>query len=357
MPAAEDAAISAAEAERLFDGFSHFSALILAISGGPDSTALLWLAARWCKAVDGGPKLVAVTVDHGLRPESKREAAAAKRLARSLGVEHRTLRWAGRKPKTGLQEAARFARYRLLAEVAHNAGARHVLTAHTLDDQAETVLFRMARGSGVSGLAGMGFLTGMPIKEGQGVLLVRPLLGVPKSRLIATLETAKVPYADDPTNRDPRFARPRLRALMPALAREGLTPARLARMATRVERVEDVVYHAVNDAQSRVAPGEWPRTGPVTMNAESFADLPPEIRLRLLGRAIDWTGNEGPVELGKLEALEAAMSEPLSAAMLQLTHLARFRRTLAGALITLRDDVLTVERAPPRRTKGAPKRP
>ena len=153
---ADDVPISGAEAAALFADLASVPALILAVSGGPDSTALLWLAARWRARRKRGPRLIVVTVDHGLRPESAREALAVKRLARALKVEHRTLRWTGRKPKTGIQEAAREARYRLLSGAACQAGARHILTAHTLDDQAETILFRMARGSGVSGLAGMG---------------------------------------------------------------------------------------------------------------------------------------------------------------------------------------------------------
>src|SRR5215469_13187116 len=148
-------AIRDGEASALFHGLENLPALILAVSGGPDSTALLVLAARWAKRLKRAPKLLAVTIDHGLRPEAAREAAAVKRLARRFGVAHRTLRWRGRKPKTGLQQAARVARYRLLAEVAAGAGYAHILTAHTLDDQAETVLFRLARGSGLMGLAGM----------------------------------------------------------------------------------------------------------------------------------------------------------------------------------------------------------
>ncbi len=121
---------------------------MLAVSGGPDSTALMVLAARWRQSLKVKPKLIAVTVDHGLRAESKREAAAVGRLARKLGLAHRTLRWTGAKPKTGLQQAARAARYRLLADAARKLSASHILTAHTLDDQAETVLIRMSAAAG-----------------------------------------------------------------------------------------------------------------------------------------------------------------------------------------------------------------
>ena len=349
-----DAAISAAEAERLFHALAHFPFLILAVSGGPDSTALLVLAARWLRSLEAPPKLIAVTVDHGLRPASKREAGAVKRLARSLGVEHQTLRWVGRKPKTGLQAAARNARYRLLAQAARKAGARHVVTAHTLDDQAETVLFRLARGSGVSGLSGMDLIGAVPVEEGGGILLVRPLLGVPKARLIATLKRAKIPYADDPTNRDPRFTRPRLRTLMPALAREGLTAERLALLARRVQRVEDTLFAALNDAQIRLVPTEAD-TRPVSMPAEAFFALPQEIGLRLLERAIAWNGDEGPAELGKLEALHQALLAEAEGLDLQGKVRQRIRRTLAGALVTLAGDRITIERAPPRRR--ASKRP
>ena len=112
--------------------------------------------------------------------------------------------------------AARAARYRLLAQAARASGATHILTAHTRDDQAETLLMRMLRGSGIAGLAAMARET-----ERDGVWLARPLLDVSKSQLIATLNKAKIAFADDPTNRDPNFTRPRLRALMPALAAEG----------------------------------------------------------------------------------------------------------------------------------------
>jgi tRNA(Ile)-lysidine synthase len=252
VPAAERAApVSAAEARALFAGLKSAPALLLAVSGGPDSTALMVLAARWRAALERGPQLLAVTVDHGLRAESRREARAAKELASRLGIRHRTMRWTGAKPAAGLQEAARVVRYRLLAAAARAAGAGHILTAHTLDDQAETVLLRMARGSGLTGLAAMAREkilmgqagdNGASRRSGAGpLLLVRPLLDLPKARLIATLDAGGISFCDDPSNRDPRFTRARLRDLMPVLAGEGLDAKRLALLAQRLRRAEATI--------------------------------------------------------------------------------------------------------------------
>jgi tRNA(Ile)-lysidine synthase len=344
--AADDAPVAAAEARSLFADLAELPALILAVSGGPDSTALLVLVARWRDALAQGPKLTAVTIDHGLRPGARREAQAAKRLARSLGVAHRTMCWIGGKPAAGLQQAARRARYGLLAAAAQSAGARHVLTGHTLDDQAETVLLRLSCGSGIGGLAAMAGSSPLP---GDGdITLVRPLLDLPKSRLIATLRQAGIPYADDPSNCDPRFTRARLRELMPLLSQEGLAPRRLALLARRARRSEAVVEAAVEHAAAELAPQPWPARGPVVFPAARFGGLPGEVALRLLGRAIACTGDEGPVELGKLEALAASLA--------QARGDVRFRRTLAGALVTLKGERLSVERAPPRRRIAA-KRP
>ena len=226
MPDPDHSPISVQHAKRLFADWKAAPAIVLAVSGGPDSMALMWLAARWRRALARGPRLIAVTVDHGLRPEAAREARDVKRLARTLDLPHRTLRWTGAKPKTGLPAAARAARYRLLAQAARASGATHILTAHTRDDQAETLLMRMLRGSGIAGLAAMARET-----ERDGVWLARPLLDVPKSQLVATLGKAKIAFADDPTNSDTSFTRPRLRALMPALAEEGGDSRNLARLA------------------------------------------------------------------------------------------------------------------------------
>src|SRR5438270_7559781 len=134
MPADDSSPISASDAKRLFADWKAAPALVLAVSGGPASLALMWLAARWRRSLSRGPRLVAVTVDHGLRAEAAREAREVKRLARTLDLEHRTMRWKGTKPKAGLPAAAREARYKLLAQAARACGATHVLTAHTRDD-------------------------------------------------------------------------------------------------------------------------------------------------------------------------------------------------------------------------------
>jgi len=343
-----DKPITEAEAAALFGALDSLPVLILAVSGGPDSTALMWLAARWRDELKNPPKLVAVTIDHGLRKESAREARAVARFASPLNVEHVTLRWTGRKPKTGIQEAARNARYRLLSEEAHRQNAMHILTAHTQDDQAETVLFRMARGSGVSGLAGMRRLDGMPVKGAKPAHLVRPLLDVPKARLIATLQGAKVDYAVDPSNADPRFTRPRLRKLMPSLAREGLTAERLGKLAKRVERIEETLFAALNDAQIALCPGPWTEGSPLSAGAEGFLSLPHEIGLRLLGRMIAFAGQRGGAELAQLEALYAELRS-LSEAIVRDSDFNPLRRNVAGALVTLSGTKLTVEREPPRR--------
>jgi tRNA(Ile)-lysidine synthase len=314
--------ISAQDAKRLFADWKAAPAIVLAVSGGPDSIALMWLAARWRGTLAGGPRLVAVTVDHGLRAEAAAEAREVKRLARTLDLPHRTMRWTGAKPKTGLPAAARAARYRLLAQAARASGATHILTAHTRDDQAETLLMRLLRGSGIAGLAAMARQS-----DRDGVLLARPFLHVSKSQLVATLQKAKIGFVDDPSNRDLNFTRPRIRAVMPVLAAEG------------AER-----YLALRD---REVPGSG-------FDANAFAAMPEEIRLRLLKRAIDRFGHEGPAELGKVEtllsALDRVVAEKTKGRLPKLNQ-ARLKQTLGGALVSLIDGRIRVEPAPPRRRR------
>jgi tRNA(Ile)-lysidine synthase len=349
----DHAPISAREAKRLFADFKSAPALVLAVSGGPDSVALMWLAARWQRSLARGPQLVVVTVDHGLRVEAAREAREVKRLAAALGLAHRTLRWRGAKPNTGLPAAAREARYRLLAQAARATGATHVLTAHTRDDQAETLLMRLLRGSGIAGLSAMARVT-----TRDGIALARPLLDVPKSQLIATLKRARIGFADDPTNRDTAYTRPRLRALLPQLASEGGDVRNLVRLAARLARANAAVEVLTDGAERflRLRDRGHAPHGPAarSFEAKAFAAVPEEVRLRLLLRAINTLGHEGPAELGKVETLLAALDQAIAEGPRSSANgRPALKQTLAGALISLAGGRIHVAPAPARRRKGS----
>jgi tRNA(Ile)-lysidine synthase len=337
---ADSAPVADRELAALFSELEGFPRLVLAVSGGPDSTALLLLAQRWRKARKSGPELVAATVDHRLRRESKAEVAAVAALARRLGVRHETLVWSGKKSARGVQEAARDARYALLIRLARKLDARAIVTAHTLDDQGETVLMRLAHGSGLAGLGGI-----RPKSEREGITLLRPLLGIPKARLVATLRKARIAFVEDPSNVDPRFLRSRLRAFATAFVDLGFSPKRLARVAARLARADAAIEAAVDELQEQLAGGGFAEAGPVRIEAGPFFRAPEEISVRLLGRAVERTGDEGPVELGKLEALHAALQQAFDAGR-------HVRRTLAGAVVEVAKGRLVVERAPARRGRG-----
>ncbi|MFG1393084.1 tRNA lysidine(34) synthetase TilS [Xanthobacter agilis] len=328
------------ERDRLLAGLAAFPHLLIAVSGGPDSTALLWLAARWRAARPDRPRLTVATVDHGLRPEAAAEAEAVARLSAELGLSHHTLVWQGQKPARGIQAAARGARYRLLFEAARGIDAGAVVTAHTADDQAETVLFRLARGSGVSGLAAMRAATAR-----DGRVLLRPFLDVPKARLVATLEAEGLPFVRDPANFDPRYARARLRQLAPRLAEEGLDARRLGIFARRVARLDAAAEAATDTAALHLVVEAQARRLPVAV----FRALPEEVALRLLGRCVAALGLEGPVALGKLETLTQALLAHLERPAADGAPMGAFRRTLAGALVAVKGGQVVVTPAPPRR--------
>ena len=221
MSAQRSHAFSSADIDALFAPFGRAKALLIAVSGGPDSTALLLMAAEWAKR-RGKTRIEAATVDHGLRPESADEAKSVAALCARLGVGHRILQWKGVKPTSRLQERAREARYRLLVDHAKAIGAEAVMTGHHADDQAETVLFRLLRGSGVAGLRGMDVMSAR-----DGMTIARPLMGLKKRDLIA--------FANSPRGRRSSTTPPmstrasRARACAPFLrdsTRRALTPKR-----------------------------------------------------------------------------------------------------------------------------------
>jgi tRNA(Ile)-lysidine synthase len=266
----------------------------VAASGGGDSLALLLLL----HATAPG-RIEAVTVDHGLRPESRAEAAAVAALCAARGIPHAVLDWQGWDGRGNLQDQARQARRRLIAGWARARGIAAVALGHTLDDQAETVLLRLARGSGVDGLAAMA-----PVATGDGLLWLRPLLGVRRAALRAWLGTQGVPWAEDPSNADTRFDRIRARAALPLLAGLGLGPERLAATARAMARARAALERATADlAALCLADGG---AGDLVLDPAPFAAAAEELRLRLLAGALCWVS--GALYRPRLVRLEAALA-------------------------------------------------
>ncbi len=215
--------------------------------------ALTWLAKAW--QLESGCHLTALTVDHRLRSGSDREAHLVAEWMADWGLPHQILRWDGEKPVAGIQEAARHARYKLLTDWCRVNSADALLVAHTREDQAETFLLRLLRGSGADGLAGMraaSMVNGFP--------LLRPLLGVAKRDLKDELRDVGQDWIEDPSNQDERFTRVRVRRWAPKLSGLGLDADRLCRLAANFGALrssfEDVTRHAVG-ALVTFDPGGW----------------------------------------------------------------------------------------------------
>ncbi len=254
----------------------------VAVSGGGDSLALMVLLAEWAGDRGVAPPLV-LTVDHRLRPESGEDAREVEAAANRLGLETHILKWTGRKPTANLEAAARRARYRLMGAACRRLGLAGLHLAHTLEDQAETVLLRLARGSGLDGLAAMRPQSPFPVPGFEDMVLVRPLLGTSRARPRAFLEARGIPWMEDPMNADPRFARVRVRAAWPALEAAGLGPARIADAATHLARARAALEAMTDEflaARAHLAPGHG------TIDGAALAAVPREIGLRALAAAL-----------------------------------------------------------------------
>jgi len=222
--------------------FAGPQGVAVGVSGGPDSMALLHLLVQWGQK--NATPIHAYTVDHGLRAESADEARKVGDWVKNLpGTTHKILRWEGDKPATRILEEARGARYALMTDAMAQTGTHALFIAHHRDDQAETFLIRLAKGSGLDGLAGMRAV--QPLEDHN--MIVRPLLDLSKDDLISICNDNNIPYINDPTNENTDYLRPRLRAAQDILEEEGLSAKRLATTARRLARAKTALEDFAHD--------------------------------------------------------------------------------------------------------------
>lgn len=315
--------VSQAEFTQAMDAFASFEnkpTLAIALSGGIDSMALALLARQWVK--ERGGRLAALTVDHGLRTESKNEAMRVQMYCRKLNIEHHTLTWhPTAKPASGVQASARDARYRLLAQWCKAHDALHLLTAHHQDDQAETLFFRLGRGSGLDGLACMS-----AISFKQGVRILRPLLEFPKARLEATLQAVNQPWVEDPTNSKQDYTRNYLRQ---QLRQTGNAEAFCQQASNLAKRLGVIRNHMENQLASCLtqAVSIYPE-GYGTIHMPSFAQLPAEYGIKALSALLATVGgHEYHLRSEQIQRLYDQIAQG---------HISR-RRTLGGLQIVWKE--------------------
>ncbi len=276
--------------------------IAVACSGGGDSLALSLLLEDWTK--DRSGRLTALVVDHRLRPDSSSEVRLVRQWLRRRGIRHRILVRPDAQVCGNLQAAARDLRYALMSDWCAANGVLHLALGHNLEDQAETVLLRLARGSGVDGLAAMA-----RISETGRVRHVRPLLAISRVRLRATLRSRGQPHIDDPSNENREFQRVRMRQAQPLLSAEGLTVDRLASTAASMARARIALERAAAGCLARCAT-VYPE-GYCLLEEGPLRAAPSEIALRCLARVVSCIGGRAyPPRLDRVERLyEALMTE------------------------------------------------
>jgi tRNA(Ile)-lysidine synthase len=270
----------------------------VALSGGGDSLALMHLLNAWCRARGLAPPQ-ALIVDHGLRQGSAAEARRAAAYARKAGLSAHILTRKGAAPKSGIEAAAREARYGLMGAWLKKHGIATLYVGHTLDDQAETFLLRLGRGSGLDGLSAMRASAPFPLAEFADLNLARPLLKLPRASLRAYLGRMGQDWLEDPMNSEARFARSRIRGLMPALEAAGLSANRIADAAEHLARARqalELVTQAVLERAAR------PEEGRVLVDARALLAAPREIGLRALAALL--MAVSGAAYRPRFEALE-----------------------------------------------------
>jgi len=310
----------------------------VAVSGGADSVALMCLAAEWRRNTGHAPPLV-ITVDHSLREGSAAEARQVGHWAASLGLEHLTLTWDGRALHGNLQAEARRARYAQLAGALEARAIRFLATGHNRDDQAETVMIRLARGSGLAGLSGMSTLAAFPGRRQRDMWLARPLLDIPHARLVATLRARGQSWIEDPSNANPRFLRARLREAMPVLASLGLSPERLAATAAHLARASTAIDGLADGMWRGVVQAD--PCGYVLLQTPGLAHASDEVALRLVARVLRTVSGEAYAP--RFDRLSAALdwlraSQPATGRTLGGCRL--FRRNAETVLVAREESAM-----------------
>lgn len=318
--------------ELLFAAVARCSGLLIAVSGGPDLMALLRLAAAW-RDKSATPRLAAATVDHGLRPEAADEATRVSQWSRALGIPHTILVWTGERPATGIQAKARRARYRLLFDHMREINATALATAHHADDQWETVMIRLARGSGISGLAGMS-----ADQDRLGGRHVRPLLHVSKASLVEYCRRCGQEFFDDPSNANSRFARSAWRELYTPLSRLGLTRERAAKFCERAEKFD----RALEWAGGRLLSDTAIATEDNAYDLANAGDTPQAIMEYFLQNALVKVAGHPAPRLERLERLAGRLS-------LALRSETGLRTTLGGCTFALDGQQLRIGLEPERK--------
>jgi len=334
VPSAERGVGSALDPSLIFAKWTGAAGVLLAVSGGPDSLALLLLASIW--SLKGGAPMFAATVDHGLRPEAAGEAAYVGTVCDVLGVPHAILTWRGPHPKTRIQELAREARYALLSAHAKSIGADVLMTAHHADDQAETILFRLLHGSGVAGLAGIREET-----QSHGLTLARPLLHLRKPDLERVCDDNNVPFICDPSNKDSQYARTKMRRLTALLEAEGLGPEQWRRFARRMAGADEVLRRAVEDARALIV--KETATDRVRLDVQALKGAPVDVLAGVIETEIAaFSPSAEVMRLDRLERAARALGEALDAGVV-------WKGTLAGTILDLdRSGRLTIRHEGPR---------
>ena len=246
----------------------------VAVSGGGDSVALLHLM-HALNAFD----LHAITVDHGLRAESADEAQGVARMAHDLGIPHHIATWVDRPGRGNLSDNARRARKALIAQWARERDISHIALGHTADDQAETFLMRLARGSGLQGLSAMD-----PVVAEDGVRWLRPLMHTRRAELRRYLKDHKITWIDDPTNEDARFDRVKMRKAMSTLGDAGISVPDIAKTTHRLRSAKQVLFTATRDLGLAVS--TITKAGEILLDHGRLMSAQHSLKLRLLSEAI-----------------------------------------------------------------------